>query len=353
MNWSQLAPQDGAPRRVVLIDFDWQDADLMSELLRRPGISVLLVAGQGPDDPGVRVAELCDVPHTTDLADLTRAIFDLALVGDRSPRRPRLESLLKALGTSLESPQSFLTLPHIVERQASASGGGAPATSVTAWNDDPIEAMVDHALPDLSAPIEPAGRHRPSPDGPAAPLEAPGPEDRLGLEHMLGHLTRVTGALAAELHELRDRWDQLERRASGLPVKPDGRHRAWLEVAEFRVRVELAVERHRREGIRFAIHRLRFEGSSGCVEALCRRLSARLRPTDSLCRTRGEELLLLCVGPPDAFGPIRHRVVSLFEDCCREAGVAAPAIADERIELDAPEREEEFLSAASGWLASG
>src|SRR5580765_2168472 len=87
------------PRRVVLIDFDWQDADLLPELLRMPGVSVRLVAGAGPDDAGVRVAGLCGLPRSTEMSDLTREIFDLALLGPHSPRREQVERLLRALGT--------------------------------------------------------------------------------------------------------------------------------------------------------------------------------------------------------------------------------------------------------------
>ena len=77
----------GSPRRIVLIDFDWQDADLLPELLRHPGVDVRLVAGPSADDPGVRVAELCGVPRTLELADLARERFDLALLGERKTYR--------------------------------------------------------------------------------------------------------------------------------------------------------------------------------------------------------------------------------------------------------------------------
>jgi len=53
------AVQPGASRRVVLIDFDWQDADLLPVLCKRPELSIRLVAGSADDDPGLRVAELC------------------------------------------------------------------------------------------------------------------------------------------------------------------------------------------------------------------------------------------------------------------------------------------------------
>ena len=79
----------GAVRRVVLIDFDWRDADRVPELLSRPGIVVGMVAGEKPDDVGVRVAELCGLRQSVDLADLTREFFDLAIVGEASPAAPR------------------------------------------------------------------------------------------------------------------------------------------------------------------------------------------------------------------------------------------------------------------------
>ena len=114
-------PQDPAVpnvRRLLLIDFDWRDADWLSELFRSPGVSVRLVVGEGPQDPGVRLADMCGLPRTVDLADLTREIFDLALVGERSSRRTQLESLLVALGTPCVTPDEFL-------RGGSTSGEGS------------------------------------------------------------------------------------------------------------------------------------------------------------------------------------------------------------------------------------
>jgi len=91
----------GADRRLLLVDFDWQDADLMPELLQHPGVSVRLVAGAQFDDAGIRLAELCGLPRTVDLADLTREIFDLALVSERSPRRTQIEGLLPEVTVQL------------------------------------------------------------------------------------------------------------------------------------------------------------------------------------------------------------------------------------------------------------
>src|SRR5262245_66358604 len=88
---------EGARRRIVLIDFDWQDADLLPRLLQRPGVSVRLVAGERTEDAGLRMAEVCGLPRTLDLADLTREIFDMALVSDRSVRRARGQGQAEAL----------------------------------------------------------------------------------------------------------------------------------------------------------------------------------------------------------------------------------------------------------------
>jgi hypothetical protein len=70
------ASPNGSSRKLVLVDFDWQDADLVPELLQQPGISVRLVASERGDDAGIRLSELCGLPRTVDLDDLPRDIFD-------------------------------------------------------------------------------------------------------------------------------------------------------------------------------------------------------------------------------------------------------------------------------------
>ena len=107
--------RDGVPRRVVLIDLDWRDADLVPDLLRHPGLDVSLVAGPSADDPGVRVAELCGVPHTLELGELGRERFDLALLGARSARRAQVVSLLEAFATPVMSPDTFMEGIHGAE----------------------------------------------------------------------------------------------------------------------------------------------------------------------------------------------------------------------------------------------
>lgn len=198
---------NASPKRVVLVDFDWADADLMPELLRRPGVAVRLVAGNHAQDPGLRVAEMCGLPRTLDLADLTREIFDLALVGERSSRRSQLESLLLALGTPCLTPQEFLR---------GGSGASAPPTAIEAplalhaaalehtLGGSNFDALIEQALPDLGAdaPV------RPAPVKPAAHPririasfeDFPSHEARAHLEEALKDLVLHSGAGTAELH---------------------------------------------------------------------------------------------------------------------------------------------------------
>jgi hypothetical protein len=195
------------PKRVVLVDFDWGDADLMPELLRQPGVAVRLVAGVHSQDPGLRVAEMCGLPRTLDLADLTREIFDVALVGEGSSRRTQLESLLLALGTPCQTPQDFLrgqpdgtAQPPAIEAPLALH---AAALEHTLGGGD-FETLVEQALPDMGAdaPITPppvAVSHHPrilitSFD------DFPSHEARARLEDALKDLVLRSGAGTAELH---------------------------------------------------------------------------------------------------------------------------------------------------------
>jgi hypothetical protein len=194
-----MPPSDtqGAERRVVLIDFDWQDADLIPELLRHPGISVGLVAGQHEEEAGLRVAEMCGMARTVELADLTREIFDLALVSERSARRTQVERLLNALGTPVASPQGFLETADCTVNAAAPPDPGNPRAD---HNGDELEHLLAQALPDLSdgppgAAGSTNGYGRASPSG----EDLPGPEDHDGLDRTLERWSSDTGARAAEL----------------------------------------------------------------------------------------------------------------------------------------------------------
>jgi hypothetical protein len=206
MTLSATTSHDSTPRRVVLVDFDWRDADLLPELLARPGLSVRLVAGQGNDGAGLKMAELCELPRTTDLADLTREIFDLAVVSERSPRRTQIEGLLLALGTPCVSPESLLRGADLTHAHTPAVEAPLALHAVafeSALGGADFDALIEQALPDIgegapTAPrsVVPAGR---SALRVPSLAEFPSLEDRQGLERALADLASGTGAQAAEL----------------------------------------------------------------------------------------------------------------------------------------------------------
>lgn len=195
------------PKRVVLVDFDWSDADLMPELLRRPGVAVRLVAGGHSQDPGLRVAEMCGLPRTLDLADLTREIFDLALVGESSSRRTQLESLLLALGTPCKTPQEFLrgqpdgpAQPPAIEAPLALHA----ATLEHTLGGGDFDALLEQALPDLGADAPVTPPPVVVPHHPHILISSfedfPSHEARARLEEALKCLVLRSGAGTAELH---------------------------------------------------------------------------------------------------------------------------------------------------------
>jgi len=436
---------NGADRRLLLVDFDWQDADLMPELLQHPGVSVRLVAGAQHDDAGIRLAELCGLPRTVDLADLTREIFDLALVSERSPRRTQIEGLLLALGTPSVTPQVFLT----GEQNASSRPSIEPSIEAplefhaaafeTAVGGDDFDAIMEQALPDVSldAPTTPQPVRIPEhPSVQVASLgEFPSPEDRQGLEAALRILMESTGTRRAELHvtgpdqvemvvelgpidallgslvglarqlggpqvvggltgqqegkawgawpfrtvqrhgviaaggidpvtgwttwertaaELRTEWDRRDRELAGpaFPFLPE-RFPRWLDAQDFATRLELAIERNRRDGLRFYVHQFIFPGPTPVVDALCDRLPAKLRDMDCLTRPSSQAVVLLTAGAHEAFAHVQRRLLSLWEDVWIEAGQPkpAPVVSDEMAQLSRPADEAAFLQAARGWSA--
>lgn len=428
------------PRRVVLIDFDWRDADLMPELLKRPAVSVRLVAGERTHDPGVRMAEMCGLPRSLDLADLTREIFDLALVSERSSRRTQLESLLLALGTPCQTPQEFLrghgqspSRPDIeapLTLHAAAleqSLGGAHLSSIVAQQPNDLDTSTPFAPRPFVDPIHPrivVGSLEDFPSREAreqletaikslvlhtgagtAELHAGdsdqlqlvaqvGPEDRLlrGLIDLAVELgtpqvvTRVTdpgkgrtwgawpfrsaqrhGVLAAAaiesqqgctpwqdmVHELRNTWDEEDREKTGAsfpftPVRTTG----WLELEEFRSRIELSLERNRHDRLRFELHRLDFAEAPMAVEQLCEWLPGQLRDTDCLCRSGERSVLLLTAGPSELYLQLRRRILALWDTAWRDAGRTPPvaAVVDQYVTMAGPEDAKSFMAAASAWL---
>ncbi len=430
------------PRRVVLIDFDWQDADLLPELLKRPGVSVRLVAGERVHDPGVRVAELCGLPRTLDLADLTREIFDLAIVGERSSRRTQLESLLLALGTPCQTPQEFMQ--GTAEAADESPAIEAPlalhaATLEHTLGGGDYDALLEQALPDLGAdaPVAPAPVPEPSdPHWRVSSLDDfPSPESRARLESALKDLVGASGANTAELHagdtgplqlvaqvgpedkllkglvdlaselgtpqvvtrlsepgkgrtwgawpfrttqrrgvlavaaiespqgmnqwqsmveDLRNTWDEEDRERAGtsFPYTPL-RETGWLDAAEFRKRIELALERNRHDRMRFELHRIEFPDHTVAVQSLFEEFPAQVRDTDCLMRGKGASLLLLTAGQADGFTHLRRRLLQLWDKVWRAHGPStpAPAIVDHCVTMAGPEDSDAFLAAARDWLS--
>src|SRR5205823_14718471 len=108
----------------------------------------------------VRIAELCGLPRTVDLADLTREIFDLALVGERSSRRTQLESLLVALGTPCVTLEEYLRGPAAGSDTSRPGVDASLALHAAALEQSlaaGTDALVDQAFPDLDepTPLEP------------------------------------------------------------------------------------------------------------------------------------------------------------------------------------------------------
>ncbi len=434
-------PVSSAPTRLVLVDLDWADADLLPVLLQRPGVSVRLVAGERPHDPGVRVAEMCGLPRTLDLADLTREIFDLALVGEGSSRRTQLESLLLALGTPCQTPQEYLggfadapmqgieapMALHAAAFEQSLSGGaldavlaealpelrdpspllpstpslvGPPRMLVADFGDFPSREARERLEEAIKALVEDSGAGTAelhTAEGGALSLVAQvGPEDRLlrglidlAMELGTPQVVRLVsepgkgrlwgawpfqtttrkgvlaagaidagqdlGAWASMVEDLRATWDEedRERASAAFPFTPQ-REAGWLPAADFRHRIDLALERNRRDRMRFELHRIDLPDAPRAVERLTTWLPSQLRDADRLCRTGDRGLMLLIAGPPEAFLHLRRRLLALWDTAWKEEGGLgpAPALVDQHVALQGPEDGEAFLSAAAVWLVS-
>ncbi|MEO5618681.1 MAG: hypothetical protein ABIS67_13020 [Candidatus Eisenbacteria bacterium] len=431
-------------RRIVLVDFDWEDADLVPALLRHPQVAVRLVAGAHHEQPGMRLAEICGLPRTVDLADLTREIFDVALVSERSPRRTQIESLLLALGTPSQSPEEFLR--DQPEAPDATPGIEAPlalhaAAFENALGGEDFNALVEQALPDLTegAPTTPQPvRTNGQRLWPVSSLDNfPSHEDRQALEDALRNIMDDTGARIAELHagradglervvhmgpedpllrglvelareanapqvvarlngplqgkiwgawpfrttqhrgvlaaaaidpsrgvnpwlhmveDLRHTWDRHDRElaAPAFPMIPESAA-GWLEPGEFRSRLELAVERHQRDGMRFAVQHLVFPPPADAVQYLAAALPQQLRDTDTLCRPVANEVLLLTAGPAAGFAQVRRRLLTLWDRAWRAGGATGPPppLRNECVEMSVGSETEAFLATVTRWLAIG
>ena len=438
-------------RRVVLVDFDWQDADLMPQLLAQPGVSIRLVAGESSESAGLKLAEMCGLPRTTDLGDLTREIFDLALISERSARRTQVEGLLGALGTPSCSPTDFLGQ---VAKGGPTGRVATPEPTGDGEQPRPIEekavalesALSGRDLDDLlaealPAEAEPPARRTPKKKGKRAPIlqvlnlnDFPSPEDRRGLENALRILAQSTGAAHAALRimaadaeetvaevgqpdpvtealvklaclegtpqvmqsvsgtsqgkswgawpfrttqhravvaassfdsqhgyrvweslvdELRDTWDLRDRGDVAITtVSPGSRRSGWLDQDAFGDSIQTAVERNRRDGLHFSLHRIEFAPADGAIDALCEVLPNHLRDRDSLARSGANAVVLLAAGPPAGFKHVRERIMELWNACWRATGDAGPvpALDIQSVELTSPLVAMNFVTTAREWL---
>ena len=156
------------------------------------------------------------------------------------------------------------------------------------------------------------------------------------------------------LEDLRNTWDREDRERSvpAYPLTP-GREQRWLESATFRGHVDMAVERHRRDGLRFELHRLELPDAPEAIARLCDSLPAQIRDIDQVTRAFPRIVLLLATGELDAFARLRRRLLAMWEQAWQQAGLAAPAAAfvDRHVALNGPEDADAFLTAADVWLA--
>jgi hypothetical protein len=155
------------------------------------------------------------------------------------------------------------------------------------------------------------------------------------------------------VEELRDTWDQEDRQkaAPAFPLVP-ARTSAVLDTHDFRTSLELAVERHKRDGLRFTLHRLEFPISDAAVGALLESLPKQLRGTDSLCRPQPRCVLLLTATPRESFPHVQKRIATLWEKVWLEEGLdrPVPGMRDERVELAGAGDVEAFAARAADWL---
>jgi len=153
--------------------------------------------------------------------------------------------------------------------------------------------------------------------------------------------------------EMRQTWDQKDREGAiqSFPLLP-GQERAWLERADFRARLELAVERNKFDGLTFSLHRLEFPGPELAMDRMCEGLPQLLRGSDYLCHLPPRHVLLLTAVPAEDYTHVRRRLLAAWEQAWRECGQTPPAppITDLRAEMAGPEDAEGFLATAEGWI---
>jgi hypothetical protein len=156
------------------------------------------------------------------------------------------------------------------------------------------------------------------------------------------------------VEELRQTWDQedRERSAASFPLTPN-REARWLEPGLFRSRVDLAVERHRRDGLRFELHRLEFPEEPEALRHLAEVLPTQMRDTDCLTQPFPHIIVLLASGETEAFTRLQRRLLASWELAwsAGRTGQPAPPFVDRHAALSGIEDVDAFLTAGDVWLA--
>jgi len=159
----------------------------------------------------------------------------------------------------------------------------------------------------------------------------------------------------ATVEGLRQAWDQRDREqaAPAFPLVPDD-PRGWLDRDGFAAALSMAVARHERDGLPFAVHRFELADRPEALRALCAQLPSKLRDTDRWFRPEPHIVLLLTACSLDAFEPVRRRLAALWETAWTEGGGAAPAPAfvESRTGLTGAAEADRFLATATRWLSS-
>jgi hypothetical protein len=182
-------------RQVLLIDLEMEDLDVVVALLRDPTVRIRRVAGRVGSvggDAGLRAARLWGLPTCADVVDLTREIYDVAVIGSRSPRGAQLEQLMRTLETAVVGTDDVrrdggLFVPSPTE--APTEDESAPASDAwEEWSMGRVPIAEDVGAGWDGGPVAPA------------PERVRAVDDDL-VERLALH-RRATGAHALELHVL-------------------------------------------------------------------------------------------------------------------------------------------------------
>jgi hypothetical protein len=162
-------------------------------------------------------------------------------------------------------------------------------------------------------------------------------------------------AWAQTVERLAESWERRDRERAGpsFPMVP-GVPMGALSVSSFRHRLTLAVDRNRRDGLRFAVYRVTFPVIPPWIESLSGELTQNLRDTDGVCRPSPGKLLILIAGRAHHNAQVWRRIAALWDVRWRSQGGSTPAppLSVEDVDLREPREAATFLVTVSSWLAA-